>query len=57
MIAKHLRSPAGYLKGADVDIGSVHPTVSWRTDLPCEPVPGAVPDQLCFDWHVEAKPW
>jgi prepilin-type N-terminal cleavage/methylation domain-containing protein/prepilin-type processing-associated H-X9-DG protein len=41
----------------DVDKGNINPTVSWWSDLPYEPVHGAVRNQLFFDWHVEAVRW
>lgn len=50
-------SPANTHAIVDVDKGNVNPTVSWWSDLPYEPVHGAVRNQLFFDWHVEAKRW
>ncbi len=49
--------PSSVFAITDVDKGNVNPTVSWWSDLPYQPVHGAVRDQLCFDWHVDAKRW
>ncbi len=49
--------PAGTWAITDVDKGNIDPTVSWWSDLPYQPVHGKVRNQLCFDWHVEAKRW
>lgn len=50
-------SPSSIYAITDVDKGNVNPTVSWWSDLPYQPVHGAVRNQLFFDWHVEAKRW
>ena len=49
--------PSNIYAITDVDKGNINPTVSWWSDLPYEPVHGAVRNQLFFDWHVEAKRW
>jgi prepilin-type N-terminal cleavage/methylation domain-containing protein len=49
--------PSSIYAITDVDKGNINPTVSWWSDLPYEPVHGAVRNQLLFDWHVEAKRW
>ncbi len=49
--------PASTWALTDVDKGNVDPTVSWWSDLPYLPVHGQVRNQLCFDWHVEARRW
>ena len=51
------KSPSEVFAIVDVDKGNVNPTVSWWSDLPYEPVHGAVRNQLFFDWHVEATRW
>ena len=51
------QSPSSIYAITDVDKGNINPTVSWWSDLPYEPVHGAVRNQLFFDWHVEAKRW
>ena len=49
--------PSSIYAITDVDKGNINPTVSWWSDLPYEPVHGAVRNELHFDWHVEAKRW
>jgi len=49
--------PSSIYAITDVDKGNINPTVSWWSDLPYEPVHGAVRNQLFFDWHVEAIRW
>ncbi|HXI53103.1 MAG TPA: prepilin-type N-terminal cleavage/methylation domain-containing protein [Candidatus Saccharimonadales bacterium] len=51
------KPPSSLFAVTDVDKGNVNPTVSWWSDLPYEPVHGAVRNQLFFDWHVEAVRW
>jgi len=51
------RPPSSVFAVTDVDKGNVNPTVSWWSDLPYEPVHGAVRNQLFFDWHSEAVRW
>lgn len=51
------KPPSDVFAIVDVDKGNVTPTVSWWSDLPYEPVHGAVRNQLFFDWHVEAVRW
>ena len=51
------KPPSDVFAIVDVDKGNVNPTVSWWSDLPYEPVHGAVREQLFFDWHVEAVRW
>lgn len=50
-------SPSSLFAITDVDKGNINPTVSWWSDLPYQPVHGAVRNELYFDWHVEAKRW
>jgi prepilin-type N-terminal cleavage/methylation domain-containing protein/prepilin-type processing-associated H-X9-DG protein len=49
--------PSSVFAITDVDKANVNPAVSWWSDLPYQPVHGAVRNQLFFDWHVEAKRW
>ena len=49
--------PSSVFAVQDVDKGNVPVGVSWWSDLPYEPVHGAVRNELYFDWHVEAKRW
>jgi prepilin-type N-terminal cleavage/methylation domain-containing protein len=50
-------SPSSIYAITDVDKGNINPSVSWWSDLPYQPVHGPVRNELCFDWHVEAKRW
>ena len=52
-------SPSAIWAISDVDqaLPSLNPTVSWWSDLPRQPVHGAVRNQVFFDWHVQAVRW
>lgn len=51
--------PASVFAITDVDqaLPQLNPSVDWWWELPNKPVHGAVRNQLCFDWHVEAAKW
>lgn len=51
--------PASVFAISDVDqaLPQLNPSISWWSDLPNQPVHGAVRNQVFFDWHVEAVKW
>ena len=55
----HCQPPASVFAISDVDqaLPQLNPSVAWWSDLPNQPVHGAVRNQVFFDWHVEAVKW
>jgi len=51
--------PSSVYALTDIDqaLPNLNPSISWWTDLPNQPVHGAIRNQLFFDWHVEAVRW
>jgi len=51
--------PSSIYALSDIDqaLPNLNPSISWWTDLPNQPVHGALRNQLFFDWHAEAVRW